>query len=225
MTSIPEPECSIILDAANVRRKINDYKIQTATVAQIFSTPDFDMANMLYSDEEWLFLHPIIDADGNALPATDRLPPRPDPLENDPSNALVTLHMYRTKISDTAIAYANAFKAYIIKSHGPDIASETAHYERGHLDISIGAIHNYALTTYGTLDSDDILFFQQELKRWDNEAPFSTNVARMRRTFSALGVNMIRSDFERAAALIAATEHVPLISGIVHNYRTCKWPD
>ena len=79
MTSIPEPECSIILDAANVRRKINDYKIQTATVAQIFSTPGFDMANMLYSDEEWLLLHPIIDADGNALPATDRLPSRPDP--------------------------------------------------------------------------------------------------------------------------------------------------
>ena len=57
MTSIPEPECLVILDAANVCRKMIEYRIQTETFAEIFSTPDFQMANMLHTDAEWLILH------------------------------------------------------------------------------------------------------------------------------------------------------------------------
>ena len=77
------------------------------------------------------------------------------------------------------------------------------------------------MRTYGTLDSDDILFFQQDLKRWDLEAPFNSNIARMRKNFAALAnIHMMGSDVERVTALIAATAHIHLISDIVHNYRT-----
>ena len=93
----------------------------------------------------------------------------------------ITLHNMKTKIADTAQAYLHAYKALILKSHGPDIASETADHARGHLDVSISDIHSYVMRTYGTLDSDDILFFQQDLKRWDLEAPFNSNIARMRK--------------------------------------------
>ena len=175
MTSIiPDPACLVILDAANVRRKMIEYRIQTETFAETFSTPDFNMANMLYTDEEWLLLHPVFDADGNAQPATERLPKRPEPLGNDPAAKHITLYNMKLKIADTALAHLHAFKALILKSHGPDIASETADHARGHLDVSISEIHSYVMHTYGTLDSDDILFFQQDLKRWVLEAPFNS---------------------------------------------------
>ena len=82
-------------------------------------------------------------------------------------------------------------------------------------------IYNYVTRTYGTSDAYDILFFQQELKRWDLDFPFNNNMARMRRNFAALAeVHMLTSDVKRVAALIAATTHVPSISGIVNNYKT-----
>ena len=221
MTSIPEPACLVILDAANVRRKMIEYRIQTDTFAETLSTPDFNMANMLHTDAEWLLLHPLFDAAGNAQPATERLPQRPEPLGNDPAAKHITLYNMKRTIADTALAHMNAFKALIIKSHGPDIASETSDHIRGHLDASISDIHSYVMRTYGTLDSDDILFFQQDLRRWDLEAPFNSNIARMRKNFAALAdINMLQSDVERVAVLIAATAHISSISGIVHNYRT-----
>ena len=221
MTSIPEPACLVILDAANVRRKMIEYRIQTETFAETLSTPDFNMANMLYTDAEWLLLHPLFDAAGNAQPATERLPQRPEPLGNDPAAKHITLYNMKKTIADTAQAHMYAFKALILKSHGPDIASETADHARGHLDVSISEIHSYVMRTYGTLDSDDILFFQQDIRRWDIEAPFNSNIARMRKNFAALAdIHMFQSDVERVAALIAATAHIASISGIVHNYRT-----
>ena len=221
MTSIPDPACLVILDASNVRRKMIEYRIQTETFAETLSTPDFNMANMLHTDAEWLLLHPVFDAAGDPQPATERLPQRPEPLGNDPAAKHITLYNMKTKIADTAQAHMHAFKALILKSHGPDIASETADHVRGHLDASISDIHSYVMRTYGTLDSDDILFFQQDLRRWDLEAPFNSNIARMRKNFAALAdIHMLQSDVERVATLIAATAHVASISGIVHNYRT-----
>ena len=220
MTSIPEPACLVILDAANVRRKMIEYRIQTDTFAETLSTSDFNMANMLHTDAEWLLLHPVIDAAGNPLPVTERLPQRPEPLGNDPAAKHITLYNMKKTIADTAQAHMHAFKALILKSHGPDIASETADHARGHLDVSISEIHSYVMRTYGTLDSDDILFFQQDIRRWDIEAPFNINIARMRKNFAALAnIHMFQSDVERVAALIAATAHIPSISGIVHNYK------
>ena len=108
---------------------------------------------------------PPIDAAGAPQPTTERLPQRPAPLGEDPLSKHITLHNMKTKIADTAQAHPHAFKALILKSHGPDIASETADHTRGHLDASNSEIHSNVVRTYGTLDSDDILYFQQDLKR------------------------------------------------------------
>ena len=118
MTSIPEPACLVILDATNVRRKMIEYRIQTETFAETFSTPDFNMANMLHTDAEWLLLHPLFDAAGNPQPATERLPQRPEPLGNDPAAKHITLYNMKKTIADTAQAHMHAFKALILKSHG-----------------------------------------------------------------------------------------------------------
>jgi len=212
-------KCTVTLDAGNVRRTMNQWKSAFATLVAELTSPDYDMGIQIISEEDWLLLHPIVDAAGAAIPATPRLPVRPGPLPGNASNAQIALHNQLTKIADTALEKSIILKAGLIESIGPDIASETAVFGRGHLDVATHTIYKHVIDNYGIMDADDILWFLADLDRWDLDRPFNSNVARMRNDFAELAsLNMFGSEIERVAALVKATRHVPSISGIIHQY-------
>ena len=96
-------KCTVILDPGNVRRMMNQWKSAVATLVAELTSPDYDMATQIMSEEAWLVLHPIVGADGVAIPATPRLPARPGPLPNNANNAQIAQHSQLTKIADTAL--------------------------------------------------------------------------------------------------------------------------
>ena len=212
-------KCTVTLDAGNVRRTMNQWKSAFATLVAELSSPDYDMGIQILSEEAWLEIHPIVGADGAAIPATPRLPARPGPLPGNATNAQIALNNQLTKIADTALEKSLILKAGLIESIGPDIASETAVFGRGHLDVATHTIYKHVVDNYGIMDADDILWFLTDLDRWDLDKPFNSNVARMRNDFAELAsLNMFGSEVERVAALVKATRHVPSISGIIHQY-------
>ena len=212
-------KCTVTLDAGNVRRTMNQWKSAFATLVAELTSPDYDMGIQIISEEDWLLLHPIVDAAGDAIPATPRLPVRPGPLPGNANNAQIALHSQLTKIADTALEKSIILKAGLIESIGPDIASETAVFGRGHLDVATHTIYHHVINNYGIMDADDITWFYADLDRWDLDRPFNSNVARMRNDFAELAsLNMFGSEIERVAALVKATRHVPSISGIIHQY-------
>ena len=212
-------KCTVTLDSANVRRSMVAWRAAFAAITRQLSFPEYDMEIQLMTEDDWLILHPIIDASGATLPPTSRLPVRPGPLPNNATTAQVAISAQRTAISDKAIERSLILKACLIESIGPDIASETADFARGHLDVESHTIYHYVINTYGIMDRDDVLYFEAELERWDLEKPFMANVTRMRNAFAQLAtLNMLNSEVERIAALVKATRHVPSISGIIHQY-------
>ena len=212
-------KCTVTLDSANVRRSMVSWRAAFAAITRQLSFPEYDMEIQLMTEEDWLVLHPIVDENGAPLPLTSRLPVRPGPLPNNATTAHVAISAQRTAISDKAIERSLILKACLIESIGPDIASETADFARGHLDVESHTIYHYVINTYGIMDRDDVLHFEAELGRWDLEKPFMGNVTRMRNAFAQLAtLNMLNSEVERIGALVQATRHVPSISGIINQY-------
>jgi hypothetical protein len=219
MISVPDISVPFIMSGHSARRELNGFKKFIKSTAIRLSNPDINMENLLHTEDQWIAMHPIIDDNGNAIPPTPRLPQRPAELAANASNTQVTIHGSKTRIADTALLYSNAFKTAILQILGPDIASETEHFDTGHEMVPIWTLYHHVLTHYGTKSPEDIAFFRQELRHYDMDKPFSTNAARYRRIFTELAdLHMYTSEVDRVAALIEATQHVPSIGNIVLSY-------
>ena len=100
---------------------------------------------MLLTEAAWIALHPIVNADGDPLKPTLRLPARPAELAGNACHAQVTIHAQRTKITDTALANATLLKNTVIKSSGVDIASETEDFDTGHLLVPTWTLYDHVI--------------------------------------------------------------------------------
>ena len=183
------------------------------------SNPDVDFTKLLWTPDEWLFKHPVIAENGDAIPATNRPPVCPAELADNASQTQVTIFTNKVRIADYALAGSAAIKDAILKIHGPDIASETEAFDTGHSEVEVWTLYNHVLVTYGTLGPDDIAHFRHDIKTWEMDKPLPANLARLRRIFAELArLNMYTSEVDKVAALVEATTHVPSISGIVTSY-------
>ena len=219
MMSIPQYECPFIMTGTTARREVNAYKKTIMAYAIRLSNPDVDFTNLLWTPDEWLYKHPEIDENGDAIPATNRLPTRPPELAGNASQTQVTIFTNKVRIADYALAGSAAIKDAILKIHGPDIASETEAFDTGHSAVEVWTLYNHVLIAYGILGPDDIAHFRQELRTWEMDKPIPANLARLRRIFAELArLNMFTSEVDKVAALVESTIHVPSISGIVTSY-------
>lgn len=219
MISIPDISVPFIMSGATARRELNAFKKFSKSTAIRLSNPDMNLEHLLLTEEEWIFLHPITNDAGEAIPPAPRLPQRPADLAANASNTQVTIHGTKTRIADTAMVYANALKTAILTIIGPDIASEIEAFDTGHELVPIWMLYNHVIINYGTKNPEDIFFFRQELRNYDMEKPFPTNAARFRRIFAELAdLNMFTSEVDKVAALVEATQHVPSIGNIVLAY-------
>ena len=219
MISIPEISVPFIMSGASARRELNAFKKFSKSTAIRLSNPDMNLENLLFTEDEWITMHPILNDIGEAVPPTPRLPQRPADLAANASNTQVTIHGTKTRIADIALVYSNALKAALLTMIGPDIASETEHFDTGHEMVPIWMLYHHVLINYGTKSPEDISFFRQELRKYDMEKPFSTNAAHYRRIFAELSdLNMFTSEVDKVAALVEATQHVPSIGNIVISY-------
>jgi len=219
MQELPKIECSIILDGTTARRHLNQWKKFIRTTAVRLSTPNYNIGYQLLTEAEWVIMHPITDEIGDAIAPTPRIPRHPAELAGNANSAQVTIHGIKTKIADMALASVNLFKATLLESIGPDIASETEDFDSGHIDIPTWDIYNHVISNYGIKNADDIAYFRNSLNEWKPDQPFPANIARMRRTFAEVAdLNMFISEIDKVAALVQATAHTPAISGIVVQY-------
>jgi hypothetical protein len=136
------------------------------------SNPDMNLENLLYTEEQWTTLHPLINDAGDVVLPTPRLPQRPAELAANASNTMVTIHGSKTRIADTALVFSQALKAAILKISGPDISSETENFDTGHEHVPIWKLYHHVITNYGTKSPEDIAFFRQELRNYDMNKPF-----------------------------------------------------
>jgi len=215
----PEIEVSFVMSGASARRELNAFKKFVKSTAIRLSTPDYNLENLLHTEDEWIILHPLADAAGVAIPPTPRLPQRPADLAANATQTQVTIHTNKTRISDTALVNSKALKSAILRVSGTDIASETEDFDTGHENVPIWTLYNHVILNYGTKSPEDITFFRQELRNYDLDKPFSTNAARFRRIFAEVAdLNMFTSEVDKVAVLVEATQHVPSIGTIVVAY-------
>jgi hypothetical protein len=215
----PEIEVSFVMSGTSARRELNAFKKFVKSTAIRLSTPDYNLENLLHTEDEWIILHPLADAAGFAIPPTPRLPQRPADLAANATQTQVTIHTNKTRISDTALVNSKALKSAILRVSGTDIASETEDFDTGHENVPIWTLYNHVILNYGTKSPEDITFFRQELRNYDLDKPFSTNAARFRRIFAEVAdLNMFTSEVDKVAILVEATQHVPSIGTIVTAY-------
>ena len=215
----PKIEVTITLDGGNARRKICAWRAFQYQSAKRLSSLDFDISNLLHSPAKWIELNPILDAAGNAVPPTPRLPQRPGPLAANAHAAVTTMYLNAMRIADTAAINAETFKQLMMDSCGEDIKLEIEDRIMGYLDIPHWEIFEYVSTNYGTLNADDITWFTEDLKTWNLEKPFATNIARMKQTFAELAsLHMYTAEIEKIAILTEATRPVASVSGIIELY-------
>lgn len=219
MIAIPLFDCPFTMTGATARREVNRYKKAVRAYAARLSTPDTEFENLLFTEMEWLALHPVIDEYGDAIAPTLRLPGRPAALLGNANQTQVAIYGINTRIADYALAGSNALKDAILKIQGVDIASETEDFDTGHAMVSIWTIYHHVLINYGIKGPEDISHFKHDLRTWEMDKPFSTNVARIKRIFAEVAdLNMFTSEVDKVTALVEATMHVPSISGIVASY-------
>ena len=219
MIAIPTFECPFVMTGATARREVNAYKKTVMAYVIRLSNPDVDFTNLLWTPDEWTHKHPLVDEDGDIIPAANRLPIRPPELAGNATQTQVTIFTNKVRIADYALAGSAAIKDAILKIHGPDIASETEAFDTGHSEVEVWTLYNHVLITYGILGPDDIAHFRQDLRTWEMDKPLPANLARLRRIFAELArLNMFTSEVDKVAALVEATTHVPSISGIVTSY-------
>ena len=77
MISLPEISVPFIMSGATARRELNALKKIAKSTAIRLSNPDMNLENLLLTENEWTTLHPLVNAYGDAVPPTPRLPQRP----------------------------------------------------------------------------------------------------------------------------------------------------
>ena len=92
-------------------------RLQKTVMAYVIrlSNPDVDFTNLLWTPDEWSYKHPLVAENGDAIPATNRLPTRPPELAGNASQTQVTIFTNKVRIADYALAGSAALKDAILK--------------------------------------------------------------------------------------------------------------
>ena len=77
MISIPDISVPFIMSGDSARRELNAFKKFVKSAAIRLSNPDMNLENLLYTEEQWTTLHPLINDAGDVVLPTPRLPQRP----------------------------------------------------------------------------------------------------------------------------------------------------
>ena len=92
-------------------------------------------------------LHPIVDAAGESIPPTPRLPDFPPTLAANASNAQGILNSRIYAVATESRKLAAQLKIALIVSFGEDIAAGTADVFTGHVHVQYWEIFNYVKNT------------------------------------------------------------------------------
>jgi hypothetical protein len=186
------------------------------------------MKNLLLNKIDWEALHSTKDAAGAALldaagdPTAEepRIPGVPEPLAAaNPNHSAVAAFTRAMMIADSALTRSEMFKKFIVDSLGEQIAQDIADPLTGHLDIPHYVIVDQVNTDYGILDADDVLFFEEEIVRWEQDEAFTANISRMHQNFLALApLGTFDSDLSKIKALRTATKSNDIITTLIFKY-------
>ena len=184
------------------------------------STPEINLNNLQHTEAEWLLLHPIVDAAGEPIPPTPRLPDFPPPLAANASNAQGIINSRSYAVATESRKLAAQLKTALIASCGEDIAAGTADVFTGHVHVQYWEIFNYVKTHYGTLNEADISRVKGDILLYDPTKSFASNIARMRANFQALSsLGRFTSEVDKINALVEATSRAEVIPSLVTLYK------
>ncbi len=207
---------SMTLTPETARIMYNRWSLFHYELRKRMSLGDFDYQDLALSEEQWIELHPILDADGGPLPPTSRFPAPPAQLANGATHVQESNHANQKATHKEVLKTAAALKDALITSLGEDIADELRDPLNGLADVDYWNILQHMQAVYGTLNRSDVNQIQNDIRIYLPEKSFQTNAARQAKNFAQLApLNMYTSEMDKIEAFLDSIKSISIFQPLI----------